>query len=78
MVDTQKRNTRQNAWQKENVDRINFVMPKGYKAVINETAKRMDITASEFIRGAINDRLQQNGVDITNIPGLHSDTDVIK
>lgn len=76
MIDTQKRNTRQNAWQKENADRINFVMPKGYKAVINETAKRMGISASEFIRGAITDRLQQNGVDVRNIASLHPDSDM--
>lgn len=75
-VDIQKRNQRQNAWQKHNADRINFVMPKGYKALINETAQRMGITASEFIRAAINEHLQRNGADIIHV--LQSDADVVE
>lgn len=63
-VDTQKRNRRQNAWQKENADRINFVMPKGYKKAINEAAAICGISASEFIRNAIIKQLADYGVEI--------------
>ena len=63
-VDVQKRNKRQYQWQKETSDRINFIMPKGYKTLINETAKSMDMNASGVIRAAIETKLTDCGVDI--------------
>ena len=71
-VDTIKRNRRQNAWQKENADRINFVMPKGYKQMINDAAQEMGMSASEFIREAIREKLERNH------GGLQSSADEVK
>ena len=58
-VDTQKRNKRQYAWQKENTDRINFVMPKGMKQQIQDAAEKNGMTSSEFIRDAIVEKLNR-------------------
>lgn len=63
-IDTAKRNKRQYGWQKENADRINFLMPKGYKAVIKAAAEENGMRPSEFIRAAIDDKLENCGVDI--------------
>lgn len=60
MVDTEKRNKRQNDWIKENTDRINFTMPKGTKDRIQAAADKQDIKASQFIRNAIEKALQES------------------
>lgn len=52
-----KRNERQYSWQKVNTDRINFTMPKGRKAEIQEAAKAEGISASEWINKAICEKL---------------------
>lgn len=57
-VDIEKRNKRQYQWQKENTDRINFTMPKGTKEEIKVAADRLGITPAEFIRQAINEKMQ--------------------
>lgn len=62
MVDTQKRNKRQYEWQKENTDRLNFVMPKGMKSRIIEASEKLDMNASEFIRVAINEKLSRDSL----------------
>lgn len=59
MVDTEKRNKRQNDWIKENTDRINFTMPKGTKDRIQAAADQEGIKASQFIRNAIEKALQE-------------------
>ena len=59
----QKRNTRQNAWQKENKDRINFLMDKGTKDRIKLAADKAGQTSSEFIREAIEERLYKFGFE---------------
>jgi len=56
-VDIEKRNTRQNTWQKENKDRINFLMDKGTKDRIKAAADQAGQTSSEFIREAIEEKL---------------------
>lgn len=56
-MDIEKRNKRQYQWQKENTDRLNFTMPKGTKEKIKQAAKREGVTPSEFVRAAIDDRL---------------------
>lgn len=56
------RNKRQNTWQKENTDRINFTMPKGRKAEIMEHAKSAGTTASEWINSAIAEKMENNPV----------------
>lgn len=65
-VDTEKRNQRQNAWIKENTDRINFTMPKGTKdkiqlAVDQERIKRNDdkFSAAKWILEAIQEKLKE-------------------
>ena len=62
-VNIEKRNIRQNTWQKENKDRINFLMDKGTKDRINLAAEKEGIKASEFIRRAIEDRLYKFGIE---------------
>ena len=52
-----KRNERQNTWQKENTDRINFTMPKGRKAEIQRSAQSKGISASEWINEAIVEKM---------------------
>lgn len=61
--DIQKRNTRQNAWQKDNKDRINFLMDKGTKDRIKLGADKEGINASEFIRRAIEEKLFRCGIE---------------
>lgn len=58
-VNIEKRNQRQNAWQKENKDRINFLMEKGTKDRIKAAADQAGIKPSEFIRKAIEEKLQK-------------------
>lgn len=53
-----KRNQRQDAWKKENKERINILFEKGTKEKILEAAKDKDISVSEWIREAINEKLQ--------------------
>ena len=56
-VDIEKRNTKQNTWQKENKERINFLMDKGTKERIKAAADQAGQTSSEFIREAIEEKL---------------------
>ena len=62
-VNIEKRNIRQNTWQKENKDRINFLMDKGTKDRINLAAEKEGTTASEFIRRSIEERLYKFGIE---------------
>ena len=50
------RNQRQQKWTKTK-DRINFVMEKGTKDKINAISAELGISAAEFIRQAINEKL---------------------
>ena len=77
-VDVQKRNQRQNAWQKQNTDRINFVMPKGYKAAIAEAAEKSGVSSSEFIRTAITAALRDCDVQVNSQDVLQSAENVVK
>lgn len=61
--DIQKRNVRQNTWQKENKDRINFLMDKGTKDRIKLAADKTGQTSSEFIREAIEEKLYKCGFE---------------
>ena len=55
MVDAEKRNKRQYAWQTENRERINILFDKGTKARIEATGAKV----SEFIREAVEEKLQK-------------------
>ena len=59
-VDIKARNERQNKWQKENTDRINFTMPKGRKEEIKKCAERAGISASEWINQAICEKMERD------------------
>ena len=61
-VNIEKRNIRQNAWQKENKDRINFLMDRGTKDRIKLAAAKAGQTPSEFIREAIEKALFAAGI----------------
>lgn len=58
-VDKKTRNERQNRWQKENTDRINFTMPKGRKEEIKKCAERAGVSASEWINQAISEKMDR-------------------
>ncbi|WP_022756004.1 hypothetical protein [Butyrivibrio fibrisolvens] len=60
-INTEKRNARQNSWQKENKERINFLMEKGTKDRIAAAAEQEGIKPSEFIRRAIETSLNNAG-----------------
>ena len=47
-----------NAWQKENVDRVNLTMPKGRKAVIKAHAEAQGESVTAFIMRAINNQME--------------------
>ncbi len=48
----------QNNFNKENYDRIEFITPKGKKAVIKDAAKAAGQSTSEYINQAIDDRMR--------------------
>ncbi len=57
-----KNNKRMNEWKKANRERINFLMPQGYKNRINAAAAVLGISASEFIRRAIDEKIKRDGL----------------
>ena len=72
LLETEKKNTyneKVNKWNQNYInthkDRINFVMPKGYKEMIKTAAAAEKISASEFIRRAIEKELNCCGFDIS-------------
>ena len=76
--DTKKRNSRQYNWQKENTDRINFTMPKGKKERIKEQAELSGLSATVWIKQAIDEKFQAEGVgykeafDLSSIQDLEA------
>ena len=61
-VDIEKRNKRINAWIKENSERINIMFPMGTKERIQNAAYNKKISASEYVRQAINTALEKDGL----------------
>lgn len=61
-VDTKKRNTRQQTWINENKERINLIFEKGTKERLKEAAAASNITISEYVRQAINEKLENDGI----------------
>ena len=55
----QKKQNYDNEYIKNNKDRINFVMDKGTKERIMKAAARINISKSEFLRQAINEKLDK-------------------
>lgn len=48
-----------NIYIKENKDRLNFIMEKGTRDRINQAAKALNISASEFVRQAIEEKISR-------------------
>jgi len=48
-----------NKYIKENKDRLNFLMEKGTKERIEQAAKTLNISASEFVRQAIEEKIKR-------------------
>lgn len=52
-----------NKWQQENRERINLVVPKGYKALLQETATAAGESVNGYIKAAIDQRMaRERGV----------------
>lgn len=49
-----------NKWQKENVDRVNLIMPKGQKVKIQDYAKSRGESLSGFINRAIAETMERD------------------
>lgn len=60
-VDTKKRNTRQQTWINENKERINLLFEKGTKERLKEAAAAANVTISEYVRQAIEEKLEKQG-----------------
>lgn len=60
-IDKEKRNARQQRWTAKQ-DRLNFVMPQGTKERIQNAAYNKKISASEYVRQAINTALEKDGL----------------
>ena len=52
-----------NAFIKENYDRINFIVPKGEKEVIKAAAKRVGKSVNAYILDAIHEKMSQSSND---------------
>jgi len=56
-MDKEKRNARQARYM-QHMERISFVMPPGTKEKINKAAAKQGISAAEYIRQAITEKLE--------------------
>jgi len=54
-----KRNQRQDNWRKENKERINILFEPGTKDRITAAASDLNISVSEFIRQAVEEKLNK-------------------
>ena len=50
-----------NAYIRDKKDRLNFLLPKGSKEIIREAADRAGVSASEYVRSAIGEKLGRDG-----------------
>ena len=51
-----------NKYIKQKYDRLNFLMPRGTKERISAAAAAKDISSSEYVRKAIEDKLSQDNM----------------
>lgn len=58
---TKKRNARQYAWQKETYDRKAYLLFRGQGDAVDQAAKSVGVSASEWIREAIREKLEKGG-----------------
>ena len=66
-MDKEKRNARQKRYQ-DTKDRINFVMEKGTKERINQAAAADGISAAEWLRRAIDEKLYSKAPELEREP----------
>ncbi len=59
MLDTTKRNKRQQKWTDENRDRINLIFSKGTKERVQAAAEQAGLSKSQWIEAAINEKLER-------------------
>lgn len=52
-----------NAWQKENLDRINLTVPKGKKEVIKAHAENTNESVNSFINRAIDETMERDNAE---------------
>ncbi len=64
----QERNARQYAWQKDNYERVNFLLPKGSKEVIQALADAEGVKISTFLRQAIRAEVERRGAQLPPEP----------
>ena len=50
-----------NRWQAENRERINLVVPKGFKAIVRHAADNTNESLNGYIKKAIDSRLELDG-----------------
>lgn len=63
MIDIEKRNKRQYEWQKKSKERINILFDPGTKERIKAAADKLHINTSDFIRQAINEKIDKIELD---------------
>lgn len=49
-----------NKWQAENRERINMVVPKGYKEKIKTVAQKTGESVNGYIKKAVDDRMERD------------------
>ena len=54
-----------NKWQAENRERINMVVPKGYKEKIKTVAQKTGESVNGYIKKAIDERMERDGLPST-------------
>ena len=47
-------------WNEKNLDRVEFTVPKGEKALIAEAAQKADVSTNAYIRTAIKEKMERN------------------
>lgn len=62
---------KQNKWITQKYDRINLLIPKGQKAIIQECAKENNMSMTQFIVRAIDDKLSEHMEESTQTSKLY-------
>ena len=75
---TKKRNARQYAWQKETYDRKAYLLFKGQGDAVEQAAKIAGVSASEWIREAIRERLENGGDHYARERGQTADHEIVR
>ena len=52
-----------NAWQRENVDRVNLTMPKGRKDIVRAAADAAGESVNAYINAAVDQRMERDNAE---------------